>query len=184
MSLNLNSRFDIILMMAGRRCLFINVRKGCPLPQRRAARDADRPATLPEPTVRRRMRCGQLRLQRPLCRSRRCRNDEQRREGSRRLLSSVAAAIRGNVRMDESLEDRLFVRVWLPCQLFLPSIRNKKCTTSKCSTRFDPSFRPLRNCDRFLGRRALDCCWQPHAHSMQCRLAQAASNHWCKVLHI
>ena len=55
------------------------------------------------------------------------RNDEQRSEGSRRLLSSFAAAVRGNVRMDESLEDRLFVRVRLPCSPALfASIRNKK----------------------------------------------------------
>ena len=160
------------------------VRQGCPLPQRRAARDADRPETLSEPTVRRRMRCGQLRLQRPLCRSRRCRNDEQRREGSRRLLSSFAAGVRGNLRIDESLEDRLFVRVWLPCA--------SKTSLYACLKRTGARIRLVStfistaaNGDPSL--RALDC-WQvsyaPHAVLLCSRLAQAASNHCCEVLHI
>ena len=143
MSLNRNSRFDIMVALGRAALPRTTGRRGCPLPHCRAARDADRPATLPEPTVRRRMRCGQLRLQRPLCRSRRCRNDEQRREGSRRLLSSFAAAVRGNLCIDESLEDRLFVRVRLPCQQN-ELVRVPQAHRSKNSTRFEPLFRPLR----------------------------------------
>ena len=112
------------------------------------------------------------------------RNDEQRWEGSRRLLSSFAAAVRGNVRMDESLEDRLFVRVRLPCA--------SKTSLYACLKRTGARIRLVStfistaaNGDPSL--RALDC-WQvsyaPHAALLCSRLAQAASNHRCEVLHI
>ena len=184
MSLNRNSRFDIMVALGRAALPRTTGRRGCPLPHCRAARDADRPATLPEPTVRRRMRCGPLRLQRPLCRSRRCRNDEQRWEGSRRLPSSVAAAARGNVRMDESLEDRLFVRVWLPGPRKTSLYASLKRTGAR--VRLVSTFiSTAANGDPSL--RALDC-WQvsyaPHAVLLCSRLAQAASNHCCEVLHI
>ena len=96
-------------------------------------------------------------------------------------MSSFTAALRGNVRIDESFSS--FVRVLLLTKAILMPYMQPQVHKELGVDSFRHLVSTAGAAIKFESTWLLAVSYAPHA-VLCSRLAQAASNQWCKVLHI